>query len=144
MKQNKEQSKRAIKKLADYLSLRSHSEQELRVKLSKHFSEDIVEEALETAKEKHWLEVEEELSKKLLLSLNQKNKSWSYIKSYFSKKGLPLPDYDREGEIDKAKKLLIQKFGDLQSLSFEKKIKCKQFLSYRGFEESLLEDILDY
>ena len=143
MEKNKEKAQKAVKKIADYLGRRSHSEKELQVKLSKHFSEEIVEKALETAKENHWLETEEELSQKLLITLNQKNKSWSYIKSYFFKKGLPIPEYDREKEMEKAKRLLYHNFGDLQNLSFKEKLKCRQFLSYRGFEEELLEELLE-
>ena len=143
MSKNKEALQKAVKKLAVYLSHRSHSEKELKVKLSKNFPESIVLQALETAKANHWLETEEELSQKLLRVLDDKNKSWSYIKSYFFKKALPLPAYDREKERDKAKALLFHKFGDLKSLSFKQKMKCRQFLSYRGFEEGLLEELLE-
>ena len=54
----------AVKKIAYYLSFRSHSEKELKQKLSKKFSSALIEKSLKLAKEKKWLEEPLELSQK--------------------------------------------------------------------------------
>ena len=135
--------KRALKKIADYLSRRAHSEKEIFLKLSKKFSSNIVEQAIKTAKDKCWFEKPEELSSKTVENLHKKNKSWNYIKAYLREKELPLPEYSREKELEKAKKLLLKKQSSLENISFEEKIKLKQFLAYRGFEQEIMRELLD-
>ena len=135
--------KQAIKKIAGYLSRRPHSEKELSLKLSKTFSLEIIEQALKTAKQNQWLEAEKELAENTVAYLNDKNKSWNYIKNYLSEKSIPLTEYDRERELSKAKNLLEKKQGALKNLSYKEKIQLKQFLFYRGFEESIVDDLLD-
>ena len=113
MSEEQIQLKNALKKIADYLSRRSHSEKELVVKLSKTFPLKIIRKALEQAKQNNWLETPQELSEKVMEKLNKKNKSWSYIKNYLYEKDLPLPSYDKEKELIKAKNLL-KKYGSLK------------------------------
>ena len=132
---------KALQKVADYLSRRSHSQKELFVKLSKNFSILIVEQALEIAKKKNWLECEDELSQKELVRLNKKNKSWKYIKNQLQKQGLPLPEYNQDKELEKAKNLIFKENQNLKGLSFEKKNKLRQFLAYRGFEAEIIEEL---
>ncbi len=142
MSEEQEEFKKALKQIAGYLSRRSHSEKELVLKLSKQFSSNIVDKALEKARQNHWLENTEELAEKTAESLHKKNKSWSYIKKYLVEKDLPLPPYDKERELAKAKNLLLKKQGFLNNLSYEEKINLKQFLSYRGFEEGIVQELL--
>ena len=136
------QFKKAVKKIADYLSRRSYSEAELKLKLSKTFSLEIIERALRQAKQNHWLEDAQELSKRVAENLHKKNKSWKYIKNYLFKKDLPLPPYDREKELIKAESLLTKKEASLKNLSLDKKRKLQLFLAYRGFEENIVREIL--
>ena len=143
MSEEQIQLKKALKKIADHLSRRSHSEEELRLKLSKTFPVHLVEKALEQAKQNSWLETEKELSEKVVTSLNKKNKSWSYIKNYLCEKKLPLPPYDRETELMKAKNLLVKKCSDFKNSAPEQKIKLKRFLAYRGFEKDIMEELLE-
>ena len=134
--------KKALKKMADCLSRRPHSEKELKLKLSKIFSLNVIEQALEKAKQNNWLETEEELSEKIADDLHKKNKSWSYIEGCLHKKGLPIPPYKREKELTKAKNLLIKKQAVLTNLSNEEKMRLKQFLTYRGFERGVVVALL--
>ena len=137
-----QQLKKALKKVADYLSRRSHSEKELITKLFKTFPLETIKKALKEAKQKKWLENPQELSEKLVENLHKKNKSWNYIKNYLCEKDLPLPPYNREKESIKAGNLL-KKHGSLKILSPEKKVKLKQFLGCRGFEEEIADELLD-
>lgn len=144
MSEDSTELKKALKKMADYLSRRSHSEKELVLKLSKTFSLNVIEKALEKARQNHWLETAQELSEKISSNLHKKNKSWNYIKNYLYERELPLPGYDREKEVKKAKNLLIKKYKSLEKLSSEEKKKLKQFLAYRGFEETVVKDLFGY
>ena len=143
MPEDTTQLKKAVKKLADYLSRRSYSLAELKLKLSKTFSINIVEKALQKAQQNQWLESPQELSKKVTNTLHNKNKSWNYIKNYLLKKKLPLPPYDNQKELAKAQNLLAKKAEDLKNLSFEQKRKLKLFLAYRGFEQNIVSELLD-
>lgn len=134
----------ALKTIADCLSRRSHSKKELALKLAqKDFSQEVIDQALEKAEEKKWLEGSEELAQKTLLFLHKKNKSWAYIQAYLKEKDLPLPDYDRVREEEKARNLLMRKRGSLEGLSFEEKVKLKRFLDYRGFEKEVIDSLID-
>ena len=136
----------ASAKIAHYLSRRSHSEKELRDKLKSHFASDLIEEAVETAKDKKWLEDPYELAVQVKSRLDEKNKSWRFISSYLKQKGLPLPDYDREIEKAKIKKLLEkkkQKVSKQDPESFQENLKIKRFLSYRLFDPELISQVLE-
>ena len=138
-----EELKKAIKKIADCLSRRSHSEKELKFKLAKKFPSTVIEEALNKAKQNRWLETPQDLAEKTANSLHKKNKSWHYIKAYLQKKGLPPPSYCIKKELIKAERLLIKKQGSLKGLSFEETIKLKKILAYRGFEQNIANKLLD-
>ncbi|MDE0092012.1 MAG: hypothetical protein OXN83_01855 [Oligoflexia bacterium] len=142
MREEQKQRHQALKKIAQYLSLRSHSEKELKQKLSKKFSTAIIEEALNRARQKNWLEKPSELSQKAIEQLHQKNKSWEYIQAYFKKKELPLPAYNKEKELEKARKLLKKQIQS-QSLSHTNPLKLKQFLANRSFETDIIDTALE-
>ena len=134
--------KQALQKIAQYLSFRSHSEKELRQKLSKNFSANLIEKSLELAKQKSWLEEPLEIAKKTAKKLHQKNKSWAYIKKYLQEKSLPLPEYDENKEKEKLKRILTKKQFKLTELSYKEKLQIKQFLAYRSFEPHIVEELL--
>jgi len=135
--------KKALKKIMDYLSRRSHSEKELSTKLSKTFSPLVIEKALKKAKQNKWLESPWELAEKTLDSLQKKNKSWAYIQNFLCEKNLPIPPYDHDKELEKAHKLLLKKRASLQGLSYQEKLKLKRFLFYRGFKKSIANELLE-
>ena len=134
-----EELQRALKKIAHYLSFRSHSEKELKQKLSKNFSSLLIEKSLKLAKEKKWLEEPLELSEKTAQMLHKKNKSWTYIKAYLRDKELPLPSYNREKELEKAEALLNKL---LREESKKTHLQLKRFLANRGFEIGIVETVL--
>lgn len=136
------QTKQALLKIADLLSLRSHSRKELKNKLSGRFSPAEIEEALEKAEKNHWLQSPEELSQKTTHKLNAKNKSHTYIKAYLNKKGLPTPTLNTEIEKTKAQKLLFKKTKGKEISTTQEKLKLKAFLLRRGFALSIVNDLL--
>ena len=136
----KEALQKAVEKIAAYLSHRSHSEKELEEKLKSHFTPELRAEALKLAKQKKWIEDPYELAVRVKSQLDNKNKSWGYIKKHLQSKGLPLPDYDREKELEKIKNLLKKK--KVVSLNYKENLKLKRFLSYRLFESELISQSL--
>ena len=134
--------KKALRSVSNILSKRSHSLKELKQKLSLKYSDPIVTKVLEVAQENKWLESEDVLFKQTVAALHQKNKSWAYIKNYLEKKGLPLPEYDREKELEKSLALLSKKSLSAGSKSFEDREKGRRFLLYRGFEADIILEIL--
>ena len=131
--------KQAVQKIAKLLSFRSHSEKELKQKLSKKFSKEIIEQALDEAKQKNWLEPALELSQKIKEQLNKKNKSWFYIKSYLKEKELPLLAYSKKDEIKKTVNLLKKLMRDNPKKT---KIQMRRFLANRFFETDVIEEAL--
>ena len=142
-KENSENTllQKAVGKIANYLSHRPHSEKELRDKLKPHFSSDLIDEALSAAKQKKWLEDPYELAAQVKYRLDNKNKSWGYIKKHLQSRGLPLPDYDKEKEMIKIKNLLIKRKTD--GLDYNESLKLKRFLSYRLFEPDLISQAVE-
>ena len=135
----KKQLNTAIKKIKLYLSNRSHSEKELKQKLSTKFPENIIKVVLQLAKQKKWLESPAELSKKISETLHQKNKSWRYIQSYLKNKELPLPLYRKKKEIKKAKNLLYK----LSHFHKKTPIQMRQYLVNRSFETDIIDELLE-
>ncbi len=134
--------KKALKKIADLLSRRSHSKKEIVFKLSKKFSSLVIEQALKEAQQKKWIESEKDLCEKVVESLHKKNKSWRYMKNFLFQKGLPIPPYDEDRELEKAKNLLSKKSLTLGQLSDkEKALRLRNFLFYKGFEEEILRKL---
>jgi len=140
---NKKDLNEVLQKTAQILSQRSHSEKELKQKLSSHFSLNLVEQSIHLAKQKKWLEDPYELSLQTTHQLHTKNKSWTHIKGYLQNKGLPLPEYDKDKELKKAKILFKKKASQFKIISQKEKIKIKRFLAYRLFEESIINEIME-
>ncbi|MCZ0933260.1 MAG: hypothetical protein OXJ52_08935 [Oligoflexia bacterium] len=138
MKKEKELLSQALKKIAQYLNFRSHSQKELKQKLSNKFPTTLIEKALNQARQKNWLEDPLELSQKTAERLQEKNKSWGYIQDYLKHKELPLPPYNREKELEKARKLLQK-----QSFSQKNQLQMKQFLANRSFETDIIDEALE-
>ena len=139
-KSDEEDLKLAVKKIAQYLSFRSHSEKELKQKLSKKFSSSVIEKSLEQVRQKKWMEKPLELSQKTVQQLHKKNKSWAYIKAYLKDKELPLPSYNKDKELEKAE-ILLNKL--LREDSKKTPLQLKRFLANRLFEQDIIKEALN-
>lgn len=131
-----------LDRLAFYLARRDHSEKELRTKLGRKFTSEVINQALESAKQQKWLKSPEELSELVAQALHRKHKGHVYIRRFLQKKGLPglLPEETKE--LEKAQYLLKMKFGSIQDFDFEIKRKAYRFLAYRGFEDHIIKKVL--
>lgn len=129
-------------KIMDYLARRSHSRQELFTKLSRDFSREEVEEALEHAENSGWLEAPSELSAKVQVELDRKGKGALYLKAYLRKKGLPSITIDRTKEIQKALRVIekVLKIGHpFPKDNFPAIIRT---LKNRGFDDDTIRSVL--
>lgn len=125
----------------DLLARRDHSERELRQKLSKHFSTELIDQAIEHFKERGWLpntqEQTLELSQKVAGSLHRKKKGLLYINQYLQQKGLPPIAMDESLELEKANALVKNKLAKAQDRD-----KLGRFLKSRGFDNSTIRKVI--
>ncbi len=137
---------KALKKVADLLARRNHSEKELLLKLVPTFDESIAEKAIETAKEKKWILPPQELAEMAAKSWQRSHKSAEYIAEQLRRKGLPQVEIDPENEIQKIKDLLQKKFrlaiADDTRLTFDQHRKAYQYLANRGFSDDLIRKVI--
>ncbi len=139
--------------MTEYLSRRDHSEKELRTKLSKFYSAEEIQIAIEYGKSRKWIpdtpEEKLEFSKKVADTLRRRGKGINYINKYLKEKGLPSITSDAETELNKAVELIRLKFQkqipaitnteQTREVYHEKaKIKAKaiRFLLSRGYSPS--------
>lgn len=155
MSEEKQNSKFKFKKSAkhramDLLAQREHSEKELKLKLirSKYeYTKEEVNEALEYVKKNNWLGSPILVAEKMANSLHKKNKGIQYINAYLRDKGLPSISMDPELELEKAQKLIKNKYSITnKNIAPEerKKIQAKamRFLASRGFSSETIRKAL--
>jgi len=134
---------KALESLARYLAMRDHSETELRTKMRRRFDLDVIEKALQFARDRDWLTPPEKMAQKATEELGRRKKSHRYIQNSLRKRGLPATRADSNDELEKIRQLLRSKFVELAELSYEEKAKAYRFLRYRGFEDSLIRKVLN-
>lgn len=137
----------AKKKVMDLLARRDHSEKELRTKLRDRFSDeeglgDIVNEAIEFAKDNNWLGNPEDLASRMADMLHRRNKGIHYINNYLREKGLPSVETDRDLELEKALSIVKNKYDEDYEFSREEKAKVGRFLAARGFDSETVRKVI--
>ncbi len=127
----------------DYLARRNHSERELRQKLSRRYEPDEVDKAVDYCREQNWLTKPEVLSEQTMNVLHRRKKGFLFIQRYLRQKGLPVPSRNPEIEEEKARELVIRKFGeDFAVANYQARVKVHRFLKTRGFEEDVIRKVL--
>lgn len=138
----------AKKKIMDLVARRDHSEKELRTKLSLRCEPAIVQQAIEWATEQNWLAKPEVLTQKFAEQLGRRGKGIRKINQKLKELGLSNVKADQETELEKAKKLVGNKwsFKDFHGLNFQQsqklKAKIMRYLITRGFESDIVSHIL--
>lgn len=133
---------KALDSIARYLALRDHSLHELKQKLSRRYEDEIIREALGEAEARGWLGDEQAIAERLAGALARKNKSRRYIEAQLKKRRLPAVTLEATNELEKARELLVRKFGE-EKLSFEDKAKAFRFLRNRGFDDRSIRKVLN-
>lgn len=125
-----------------YLAKRDHSEKELKKKLSdKGYTADEILSGIEELQLHRYLSPPEELAERVARQLDQKNKSFLFIKGYLAQKGLPASEKNPLIEIEKSKNILRQKLGE-QSLTPELREKAGRWLASRGFDSDTIRKVI--
>ena len=133
---------KAYDKMAYYLGARDHSLKELHLKLSKNFSQNVVNSTLAKAVDQGLIMSPSELALKTAQMLHGKNKGYYYIKNYLRKKGLPEVEREEEIEIDKACAILNNNFTEGEKLNSEQKQKAMRLLNNRGFDNEIIKKVI--
>ncbi|WP_347356062.1 regulatory protein RecX [Bdellovibrio sp.] len=137
----------AKKKIMDMIARRDHSEKELRTKLRDKFSDeedvgDIIEEAIEFAKDNRWLGDPVDLAHRLADMLHRRNKGIYYINNYLKEKGLPAVETDRALELEKALAIVKNKYDEDHKFSREEKARVGRLLASRGFDSETVRKVI--
>jgi regulatory protein len=138
----------AQRKIMDLVARRDHSEKELRRKLSVYCDENVIEQAINWAREKKWLAKSEALKENVAQQLERRGKGIAYINEKLQGLGLEPIKADQQQEHEKAKKLVLSRwsasdFAELGHLEAQKlKAKIIRFLTTRGFESDIISNIL--
>jgi len=133
---------KAYDKMAYYLGARDHSLKELHVKLSKNFSQSIVNATLSKAIDHGLITSPQELAEKTAQMLHGKKKGYYYIKNYLRKKGLPEVKREEEIEFDKAYAIVNNHFSEGEPLTHEQKQKAIRLLNNRGFDSETIKKVI--
>lgn len=135
----------AFNTIMNLLARRDHSERELRQKLRRReFSSEEIERALEKARTQNWMADPEKLAERWAEQLHRKSKGIHYINSSLSEKGLPPVARDESLELEKALKLIKNKYSDFSNFSREEKAKAARFLASRGFDSTTVRKVMHY
>src|SRR4051812_24070668 len=100
---------KALESLARYLAMRDHSETELRTKMRRRFELDVIEKAIQFARDRDWLANPEKMAERATADLGRRKKSHRYIQNNLRKRGLPATRPDSDGELEKIRQLLRSK-----------------------------------
>ncbi|AFY00198.1 regulatory protein RecX [Bdellovibrio bacteriovorus] len=137
----------AKKKVMDMIARRDHSEKELRTKLKEKFSDeedvgDIIDEAIEFAKDNRWLGDPVDLAHRLADMLHRRNKGIYYINNYLKEKGLPAVETDRALELEKALAIVKNKYDEDHKFSRDEKARVGRLLASRGFDSETVRKVI--
>lgn len=129
------------------IARRDHSEKELRTKLKEKFSDeedmgDIIDEAIEFAKDNRWLGDPVDLAHRLADMLHRRNKGIYYINNYLKEKGLPAVETDRALELEKALAIVKNKYDEDHKFSREEKARVGRLLASRGFDSETVRKVI--
>jgi regulatory protein len=144
-------AKAAYESVIRYLSRRDHSIKELSQKLSRRYTREAAEAAIQRADELKFIRSEEFLTKQVSEIFHRRAKGIHFIQAELKKRGLPSIEVDADLEISKCKDLLIKKFGETCSFNLRdrsadaklKNAKAQRFLSYRGFDFETIQKTLN-
>jgi SOS response regulatory protein OraA/RecX len=139
----KTKKKSALEKIVDYLSIRDHSENEIRTKLSRNeFEPEEIEDSIELAQEQGLILEPKKLAENVSEQLNRKSKGILYINQYLESKGLPCVPADWELEFAKAKTLILKRFSKNPPYTIEEKQDIYRYLTNRGYADQTVNQVI--
>ncbi len=135
--------KSALEKIVDYLSVRDHSEKEIRNKLtSKQFEAEDIDEGIEIAQEQGLIMEPTKLAENVSEQLNRKHKGILYINQYLESKGLPCIHPNWNLEVEKAKELTLKRLNKNPPYTIEEKQDIYRYLTNRGYADQTINTVI--
>ena len=139
----KAKKKSALEKIVDYLSVRDHSEKEIRNKLTlKEFDAEEIDEGVELAQEQGLILEPKKLAENVSDQLNRKHKGILYINQYLESKGLPCVHPNWELEVEKAKELTLKRIKKNPPYTIEEKQDIYRYLTNRGYADQTINKVI--
>ena len=139
----KTKKKSALEKIVDYLSVRDHSEKEIRNKLTlKEFDTEEIDEGVELAQEQGLMLEPKKLAENVSDQLNRKHKGILYINQYLESKGLPCVHPNWELEVEKAKELTLKRIKKNPPYTIEEKQDIYRYLTNRGYADQTINKVI--
>lgn len=133
---------KALAALTRWLARRDHSEHEMRQKLSRYYTPEVVERVIVEAKESRWILPPAELAQKWFETLNRRKRSHGYIQKVLKKHRLPDVSRDRDAEFEKCLLLVETKFKKTANFDRIEQGKVARFLQYRGFDSETIRRVI--
>ncbi len=128
------------RKIMDLMAISDRSEKQLFEKLAHVTDPQILTEALTWSKTQSWNPAPEKLQNSVVENLNQKNKGQYAINKKLEDLGLNTVQIDPEIELEKAMEAVENKFS---KPSPKDKLRILRFLSNRGFDEDIADQVLN-
>jgi regulatory protein len=128
--------------LTRLLAMRDHSRLELRQKLSRRYTPETVEHALQEAQDLGLLVPEEELAKRVAEGLKRKGKGRLWIARELKRRGLPNAPPSEAEDFSHMRRTLERKFGNWNQGDRLLRAKVWRFLKGRGFDERGLRALM--
>jgi regulatory protein len=126
----------------DLLARRSHTELELRKKLDGLYADDDITDAIQNARQNGWMPPAEEIAERVALELGRKKKGHRFINQFLRDKGLPPVSKDTEGEVEKARAIVVSKMRKAGPFDRTEQAKIYRLLANRGFEDDTIRRVI--
>ena len=137
---------KARQKMMDLLAHREYSELELRNKMQGHFDAPEIDEAIAFGCKKGWIAANPEArlqrAHEIAQGLHRKNKGQLFINQALEFKGLPALQPDPDRELEKARRLIENKFSPEELKDPSGQAKAVRLLISRGFDEDTTRDAI--
>jgi SOS response regulatory protein OraA/RecX len=135
-------AEKAYNSLLRRITRRDLSEKEIWQKLSPYYTDEAVTVAVAKAKDYDLLKPEMVLAQRWAEDLNRRGKGEMYIRNSLKNRGLPVPELDKNLEIDKCRSQIEKKWGQETKFTFEERAKVFRYLTNRGFQPETIKKAL--
>ncbi len=134
---SEEKVSKGLRRLARWLSFKDCTQKEVTQKLEKVFCEKVTEEVVKRAKLKGWLKNDRQFSEEFIKRGHEKGRGYLWICRQLEEKGLS--GFKENGSLERKKALKL-----LTKKAFKTSLQKVRFLSYRGFSQHVIEDVVEH
>jgi len=124
------------------LARQDRSRKELEEKLTRWYTPNAVDFAVQKAEELGYIKPPAELALRYQNSHRQKGRGHYRISHELKKRGLPQLPMDREAEYSCCQSTFLKKFGETRLTSQEERAKAARYLTSRGFDLDTVKRVI--